>query len=180
MHAFRTMTLLVFLTLLDIAVRLTPHTPNCTPIAATALFAVALLDNWWLAGLVPIIAMGVTDFFIGVYDWRVMLTVYAALVFPVILGPYVRGNRSPIRVLPCALVSSVFFFIATNFGVWCFTSLYAPDLGGLLQCYRAAVPFFKNTVIGDLFWTSALFGTYAIVSGMHRSASLHLAAERQI
>jgi len=149
------------LLILDVFVRLTPHAPNATPIAASALLASFLIENGLLAGLVPILSLAVSDYFIGAYDWRIMAIVYLALAFPVIFRQYLRARFSAPRVMVSALTSSVVFFLATNFAVWCFGSWYAPDAKGLLQCYAAAVPFFKNTVLGDLLWSGILFGGYA-------------------
>ena len=71
--------------------------------------------------------------------------------------------RSPVVLLSLAVTSSVVFFLATNLAVWAFEGLYTQDLAGLSRCYVAALPFFKNTVIGDLFWTGVLFGGYHLL-----------------
>ena len=63
---------------------------------------------------------------------------------------------------PCCSRSVWSFFLTTNFAVWAFEGIYSHDLAGLTACYVAALPFFKNTVIGDLFWTCALFGGYQL------------------
>jgi hypothetical protein len=52
------------------------------------------------------------------------------------------------------------FFATTNFAVWAFSGMYAPDLHGLVHCYVAALPFLWNTVAGDMLWTTLLFGTW--------------------
>jgi uncharacterized protein DUF6580 len=44
--------------------------------------------------------------------------------------------------------------------VWAFSGMYAHDLHGLMHCYVAALPFLQNTVIGDLSWTTLLFGAW--------------------
>jgi uncharacterized protein DUF6580 len=50
------------------------------------------------------------------------------------------------------------FFGVTNFGVWAFGSLFPKTAAGLLACYVAAIPFFKNTLVGDAIYTAVLFG----------------------
>jgi hypothetical protein len=152
-----------FLIALDVAVRLTPHPPNFTPIAATALFASFLLEGWILAAAVPMLALAISDLVIGGYDWRMMAVVYSALAVPLLLGRYLRGRLGPVRIAGSALASSVLFFLTTNFAVWCYGYWYTRDLKTLLQCYAAAVPFFRNTVAGDLFWSFILFTGYAVV-----------------
>jgi hypothetical protein len=144
---------------LDVVARLTPHAPNFTPIAASALFAGAVLRGRALALAVPVTAMLVSDAVLGGYDWRVMGVVYAALALPALLGRWGRA-RGAIMLAPLALASSLIFFATTNFAVWAFSGMYTPDLAGLIHCYVSALPFLQNTVIGDIFWTALLFGAW--------------------
>jgi hypothetical protein len=65
-------------------------------------------------------------------------------------------------LLGVVVASSLLFFVATNFAVWYFGSLYTHDASGLFECYIAAIPFFKFTLLGDLMWTAVLFGGYAL------------------
>jgi hypothetical protein len=55
------------------------------------------------------------------------------------------------------------FFLVTNFGWWATGSIYEPTFAGLVQCYAQGLPFFKNTLLGDLFFAVLLFGGYAVV-----------------
>ena len=146
---------------LDVVARLAPHAPNFTPIAASALFAGAVLRSRVLALAVPLAAMLASDFILGGYDWRVMGVVYTALALPALLGGCARA-RGAIVLAPLALSSSLFFFATTNFAVWAFSGMYTHDLAGLVHCYVAALPFLQNTVIGDVFWTTLLFGGWWI------------------
>ena len=144
---------------LDIVARLAPHAPNVTPIAASALFAGMVLRSRALALAVPLAAMLVSDLIVGAYDWRVMSVVYAALALPALLGMWGRA-RSAVLLPPLVLSSSLFFFATTNFAVWASSGMYAHDLHGLIHCYVAALPFLQNTVIGDMFWATLLFGSW--------------------
>ncbi len=142
---------------LDVVARVAPHAPNFTPVAASALLAGTVLRSRTLALAVPLAAMLVSDLLLGGYDWRVMGVVYAALALPALLGRCGRA-RGAIVLVPLALSSSLFFFATTNFAVWAFSGMYAHDLAGLVHCYVAALPFLQNTIIGDMFWTTLLFG----------------------
>jgi hypothetical protein len=144
---------------LDVVARVAPHAPNLTPVAASALFAGMVLRSRALALSVPLAAMLLSDLVLGCHDWRVMGVVYAALALPALLGIWVRA-RSAVLLAPLALSSSLLFFATTNFAVWAFSGMYALDLAGLVHCYVAALPFLQNTVIGDLFWTTLLFGSW--------------------
>lgn len=150
----------VCLLAIDITARMVPHAPNFTPIAASALFASFWFERPILAVMVPLAAMSFSDWFIGFYDWRVMTSVYLALAFPAVLGPFIRSKFTAGRVIASAIASSTLFFLLTNFAVWSFASMYPRTLNGLVQCYGAAVPFFRNTLTGDLVWSGVFFGAY--------------------
>jgi hypothetical protein len=146
---------------LDVVARLAPHAPNFTPVAASALFAGAVLRSRTLALAVPLVAMPVSDLILGGYDWGVMVVVYAALALPALLGRWGRA-RGAIVLAPLALSASLFFFATTNLAVWAFSGMYTHDFAGLMHCYVAALPFLQNTLIGDMFWTTLLFGGWWI------------------
>jgi hypothetical protein len=145
---------------LDVAARLLPHAPNFTPVAASAIFAGMMFRTRSLALAVPVTAMLLSDLVLGSYDWRLMGVVYASLALPAVLAMWGRKFRLPIVVVPVVLSSSLMFFMTTNFAVWAFSGMYPDDLGGLIRCYVAALPFLQNTVTGDIVWSAALFGTW--------------------
>ena len=150
--------------------RLIPHPPNFAPIAALALFGGAHLHS--RIGLaVPLAAMFVSDL--------ILLSVMAVTAFspitPFVYGSFLgigligialrrRDNwNRPAWIAAATLASSLLFFIGSNFGVWAAGSLYPRTLSGLVACYVAAIPFFRNTLLGDAFWVTAMFGTYALL-----------------
>ncbi len=156
--------ILVFAVLiaLTIACRLLPHPPNFTPAAAVALFAGFFFGRRVVALVVVLAAMALSDLIIGAYDYRIMAAVYAAFMFPVFLRSLLRRRLNPLTCCGSAVACSVVFFVSTNLAVWIFSGMYAPTLGGLGTCFAAALPFFRYTLCGDLFWTATLFGSYAI------------------
>jgi hypothetical protein len=145
---------------LDIVARLAPHAPNFTPLAASALFAGVVLRSRALALLVPVLAMTLSDLVIGGDDWRITGVIYAALVLPAGFGIWARRLKTPLVLAPLVLASSCIFFVTTNFAVWAFSGMYAHTVDGLARCYVAALPFFQNTMLGDIFWSSVLFGGF--------------------
>jgi len=102
-----------------------------------------------------------SDLVLGFYHH--MEVVYAAFMLIVCMGLWLQKNRSPVAIAGAALASSVLFFLLTNFGVWTFDSLYPRTLNGLIACYLAAIPFFRNTLQGDLLYTFILFGGFALL-----------------
>jgi hypothetical protein len=150
--------LVLFLIGLDVAARLLLHTWNVSPVAASALFAGLMLRRRWLALLVPLAALALSDAVIGFDDWRMASVVYAALALPAVAGILGRRYGASRVVVPAALACSLIFFAATNLAVWAFSGMYSLDMAGLIQCYTLALPFLKYTIAGDLFWCAALFG----------------------
>ena len=140
--------------------RLVPHPPNFSPIAAMALFSGAYLPRRGLAFVAPIGAMLVSDAVLGFHGG--MPVVYASLAMIVALGFLLSAKRTAGRIVAAALASSVLFYLATNFGVWAFGDMYPKTVGGLAACYAAAIPFFQNSLIGDLVFTGLLFGGFAM------------------
>ena len=155
--------ILVFAVLiaLTIACRLLPHPPNFTPAAAVALFAGFFFGRRVVALIVVLAAMALSDLIIGTYDYRIMAAVYAAFMFPVLLRSLLRRRLNPLTCCGSAVACSVVFFISTNLAVWIFGGMYPSTLAGLGKCFAAALPFFRYTLCGDLFWTATLFGSYA-------------------
>lgn len=148
--------------LIAVLSRLIPHPPNFTPVDGMALFAVAYLGGWGV--LFPIIVMLISDQLLG-YGWHsTLFFVYGSMLLTASLGLWIRKNNRPVCWVIGATGSSVIFFLITNFGVWCCDGMYDRTLSGLIQCYGMGIPFYKNTLAGDLFYTVVLFGGYRVVS----------------
>jgi hypothetical protein len=152
---------LITIVLAAAASRLIPHPPNLTSIAAVALFGGAYFSDRRLAFLVPLAALFLSDLILGFYAH--MEVVYLSFALIVCVGLWLQKRRSTIYIVGAALASSILFFLLTNFGVWALESLYPKTMAGLLACYVAAIPFFQNTLQGDLFFTAALFGGFTLL-----------------
>lgn len=128
--------------------RLLPHPPNFAPITGIALFSGAYFSNKRWALLLPLICLFLTDFFIGFHS--LVAVVYGSFLVITAASLWLKK----INFLT-VFGASVFFFLTTNFGVW---HLYYPHTWeALTQCYIVAIPFFWNTLAGDLFYTAVLF-----------------------
>ena len=142
------------------ALRLAPHPPNFSPIDAMALFSGAYLGRRWIAFVAPLAALLLSDLVLGFYHG--IATVYGTVALIVMLGWTLSFRRMPLRVGTAAIASSIIFFVITNFGMWLFSGFYPLTSAGLVACYTAAIPFFQNTVAGDLFYSVLLFGGFAL------------------
>lgn len=143
------------------ALRLVPHPPNFTPIGAMALFGGAYFGRNMLAFAAPLGALLVSDAILGFH--ATMPFVYASVALVVLVGWMLRNRIGPLRVAAAAVASAVLFFAVTNFGVWLTGGMYPPTLSGLAACYVAAIPFFQNTLAGDLAFSALLFGGFALL-----------------
>lgn len=166
--------MVVVLILLAAASRLLPHPPNFAPIAAIGLFAGAALDRR-AAWLVPLAALLLSDVVLGFYHPVSMFWNYAGFAACLLLGAALLGPaRSLPRFAGATLASSLAFFALSNFGMWA-SGYYPRTAAGLVECYVAALPFFRNTLLSDVVYTAALFGGWALARAVSRRASPHAA-----
>jgi len=151
--------------LLGAMFRFIPHIPNFTPVAAMALFGGALYDSKWKAFLIPLAVLLTSDLFLGFH--ATMIFVYLGFLITVIIGMRMRNKITLGNVILSAFASSVLFFLVTNFGVWLMYDFYPATFGGLLETYIAGLPFFRNEVLGTLFYSGVFFGAYALVKAKY-------------
>ena len=143
--------LVVFIIILAILSRLVPHPPNFAPITGIALFSSKKLNNKLFSVLLPIIPLFISDLFIGIS----FINIFVYLSYVII---YLLGSISPKIDVKTVFLSSVIFFILTNLGVWYLG--YPKNIEGLITCFTLAIPFFVNTILGDLFYSFILFRSY--------------------
>jgi hypothetical protein len=143
--------LLIAFVLIAILSRLIPHSPNFTAVTATALFTGRYFKNKALAFAVPLSVMILSDVILGFYT--ISWFVYASFTAVVFIGQW----SQKMNVLTM-LSSSLTFFIISNFGVWLLG--YPLTVEGFIACYTAAIPFFRNALLGDLFYAAVLFFSF--------------------
>lgn len=169
-----------------ILLRLTPHIPNFAPISAVAIFGGANLNKRF-AIWVPLIAMAISDYLLlyvnpygnPVFDissiqpikamfHSTTLYVWGSFIISGLIGIWLKGHKKkPSNIVGASFLASLQFFLITNFGVWA-GGMYSRDLGGLLESYIMGLPFFKWTLLGDLFYTGVFFGTYELAVRLTR------------
>ena len=155
-------TFLFILVILDLG-RIIPHPPNFTPILATAIYTPYMINDKWIAVLIPLSAMFIADIIIGFHPY--MLWVYGAIGLSTLISSWsMRFNKKYIQLGVMAILSSILFFIITNFAVWAIWDYYPKTIDGLLLCYIKAIPFFQNTLLGTIIYTAII--TLTIQKGM--------------
>ncbi|MDX2190706.1 MAG: DUF6580 family putative transport protein [Bacteroidota bacterium] len=152
--------ILVIMVGLAILSRLIPHPFNFTPIGALALFGTVYFNNKFTGAILTFCVMLISDFLIGFHSS--MIWVYGAFALICLIGIWLKDNLSIISTLTSSLLASITFFIITNFGVWVASGMYTMDYTGFIACYVAAIPFFGNTLGGDLFYVTILFGSFEL------------------
>lgn len=149
------------LVILGVSMRFLPHPANFAPIAAVALFSGLYLRKWYTFA-VPLTAMIISDWQIGFHN--LIAYTWGSFVLIGVIGWYVRKHKKPAVIVVGTLSGSVLFYLITNFGVWLQSGMYAKTWQGLLECYTLALPFFRNTVLGDLFYTGVLVGLFEVIA----------------
>lgn len=162
--------------------RLLPHPYNFTPIGAMGLFGAAYFSKRWLAFAVPFAAMWMSDLILDNviyaqyyegFQWFGHTWVYLSFALIVLLGFALLRKVKVSNLIVASLSASVIFYLVTNLGVWLSSPMYPQNFIGLMTCYAAGLPFmsmelapplgfFLNGVMGDLFYTGALFGVYEL------------------
>ena len=145
------------LLMLGVISRLIIHLPNFTPVIALALFGGVYLKKQH-AVILPVLMMIIADLFIGI-DATFPFT-WGSMALVALIGLWVRKNKSFTAVAGSSLLSSVLFFLVTNFGVWLVLNMYPRTLAGLIECYVMAIPFFGPTLVSTVVYTAVLFGGY--------------------
>jgi len=136
--------------------RLIPHPPNFTPIIAVAIMSGYFFKNINLSFLVLIVAMLLSDLFIGFYEN--VFFVYASLLLITFVFYKISKKINFKNLFIYSFTGSLIFFLVSNFGVWILGSpgvnniAYAKDFNGLVECYILAIPFFGNTFLSTLIF----------------------------
>lgn len=167
---FGVLTLMVLTAALS---RVLPHPFNFTPVGAMALFGGAYYARKYQAFLLPLLSLWISDLVLNNIIYRAYfdhfiwfheatLWVYGSFALIVLLGWVVLRRVSVKSVIGASLLASVLFFVITNFGTWYGSSTYSQTWQGLVACYIAALPYFWNTLAGDLVYSTALFGLFEL------------------
>lgn len=153
--------------------RLLPHPPNATAMGAMALFGGAYFSNRWASLFVPLATLFVSDLilnnvlfaafnkgqFVWFYDSAIWT--YASFTATIVLSWFLLRKIDAKNVFMASMASSILFYVVTNFAAWTSPFMpYSKDLSGLEMSYTAALPFFANSVAGDLFFCAVLFGGF--------------------
>ena len=152
--------LVAFFVLLGVFTRVIPHPPNMTAIGAIALFSGTFIYDKRLAFVVPTIIMLISDLLLG---YQLVLSVYVSFLIIVSLGFVLSKKHTVMSVVNISILASVIFFVLTNFSVFISSALYSKTFTGLVECYTLAIPFFLNTLTGNIVYSLIMFYAFKFV-----------------
>ena len=132
--------LFLFMFVFILVFRYFPHPPNFTPVLALTLYTSIYFGL--RSSPFVILAFAFSDYFLGFH--QLLIFTWGSLAIISVIGVFGKSFLSRLALL---FLSSIIFFMCSNFGVWVFSEFYTKDLEGLLQCYVLAIPFFTNTII---------------------------------
>lgn len=170
---------IALITLVVLLGKLIPHLPNFSPMQSMALLGGAYITRKYLAYILPIVLIYVTDFVLNNTIYRIyypdheglvffsdyMLVVLPSILLIVALGQFFLKRFKTEKLILTALAGSVLFFLITNFGAWISpTSIYSKNIAGLLQSYIAGIPFFRASVLSTLLFTLLSFGGIEVLA----------------
>ena len=134
--------------------------PNVSPVAAIALFGGTVIGRKGLAVLLPLVILLASDAVLGFYSYFLMAFVYGSFALIAVIGFWLRNRMKFHNVVLASIVSSVVFFLLSNFGVWAEGLWYPMNVSGLISCYTMAIPYFRYELIGTLAFSLMFFGMY--------------------
>ena len=145
------------------------------PVAAALLYFGARMPRkqMWI----PVVLLAASDVYLTRVTYAYPLTAdhfvtwawYAAMV---LLGGVLIKGFSAIRIGAASLTASVSFFLISNFAVWMvWRDMYPKTFNGLIACYAAGLPFFRNAVASDLLFSAAFFGIGYLASRLRATCA---------
>jgi len=150
--------------------RLIPHAGlwNFTAVGGSLIFFGARRSRREM--IAPLAALMATDVILTVFTYHMSfrLVDYVATwgwyLGAIFLGRTLLSAKSSFgRVAAATLAGSTSFFIISNFMVWLSSGMYPLSSDGLVACYVAAIPFYRNDVISTSLVAAVAFGLPALV-----------------
>lgn len=157
--------------------RLVPHMPNFTPTEGLAIFGAAYFANKYWAVISTVVMLYFSDLVINntvarsffteqegfIWFSSYMFFNLMAIMLTVIVTSKLLKKVSVGALIGSVLISSVLFFLVSNFGAWAEGTIpYTKDFNGLMAAFAAGVPFYYPSLISTLLFTTILFGSFEV------------------
>ncbi len=151
--------------------RIIPHPHNFTPVGGIAVFGSYFLGRKIWAFLVPLFSLWLSDLFINNIIYPIQYPqyyegfnlfgsfwVYGSFLLMIPIAWRLLSTFTLPRLALTGFSTASLFFLITNYGSWLNNPLYPQNFSGLLTSYVAGLPFFQNTLLGDICYLVILFG----------------------
>jgi hypothetical protein len=161
------------LLLLAVLSRLLPHASwfNFTAVGGALLFFGARRS--WREMLAPLAALMAVDFILTTYVyhysfvWSAYIPTWAWYLAAMVLGRILLRSQTTLpRVAAAVVLGPTSFFLLSNFAVWLGSNMYPQNFSGLVECYVAAIPFYRNDVVSTAIVAGLAFGVPAMLRHM--------------
>jgi hypothetical protein len=155
--------------------RLMPHPDwwNFTAVGGALLYFGARRS--WREMLAPLAALMATDYVLTVFSyhyafrWQAYVTTWGWYLAVMALGWILLRTRTTfLRVAAGVVLGPTSFFLVSNYGVWAAGDMYPRTISGLMACYAAAIPFYRNDLISTAIVAALAFGVPVLVRRMQR------------
>lgn len=162
--------LLLLMVVIGVMLRFSSEIPNFTPMFAIALFSGYMFKNRILAFGTPLLIQLFSDYFIGFH--QDIFAVYLSFGLISLLGYLNREKYSFKNSIVYSILSSVLFFIITNLSVWITSGYYTYSFSGLIEAYTMAIPFYRNTLISAILYSTIIFGAYSLFLNTKKESAI--------
>jgi hypothetical protein len=158
------------LIVLAVLSRLVPHPDwlNFTAVGGALLYFGARRS--WREMLAPLAALMATDYMLTVYTyhypfrWQAYVTTWAWYLMAMALGHILLHAKTTfVRVAAGVLLGPTSFFLVSNYAVWAGSGMYPHTSAGLVQCFVAALPFYRNDLVSTAIVAGLAFGLPVLI-----------------
>jgi hypothetical protein len=145
-----------------------------TPIFAVAIFGSAVLYNRWLAVLIPLAIMFISDLAINLLHYNYgffysgMIYTYLIYLAMIVVSMFIMNKITVTRVASASIVAVLMHWVCTSilytFGKNAIDVLtgkpIGPDMHGIIVSHTQAIPFELRLLAGTLLYSALFFGIY--------------------
>lgn len=138
----------------------------------------------WREMLAPLAALMATDFaltnFVYHYPFRWMdyLPTWACLAATMALGHILlKAKTTWVRAGAAVILGPTSFWLISNYAYWATYNTYPHTWDGLVTCYVAAIPFYRNDLVSAAIIVGVAFGLPVLLRRMSAEKALAQAAK---
>jgi len=173
------------LLLVAVLSRVLPHAGwwNFTAVGAALLFFGARRPMREM--IAPLAVLMTTDYYLttfsyqSAFKWQSYATTWAWYAAAIVLGAVLLKARTTwLRAGVATLLGPTSFFVVSNYAVWASGGMYPRTLSGLMTCYAAAIPFYRNDLVSTVVVMGVALGVPVLVRRMHAQPTQEAMAQR--